>query len=808
MDCIVCKKKFDVIKKYIMHLEYSHKATKFICPIVHCNRVFQRKDSFKQHLGNKHNIKNELKELARPQDFTINELEKSTNMAYDKATESTGDSKPGSNVPIDKGIKNHIEEQFLHVQNYLIESAQIFVTKLYGNSLLNRVCIQKIINDVQDLLSSHIFCVINSIIEEYFSKYEDLTVVITYVKLMLDTFTHIFKLSGMHTEYKRNTWFNESGTFVKPTKHTLGIRQDSIRDSNQVSLALKNATSTFISMRSTLKIFLELPNVFWKINDYLKTMECASDNVLVSLVQCKLWNSGFPLIMYFNDFECGNPLGSHAGIYKIGAVYYTLGAMPLQYSTRLENIFVALLFHSDDRKFYGNKSVFAPLLYELLHLAKEGISITIDNQCIQVYFELTIINGDNLGVHSILGLTESFSSNYFCRFCTSSKLDTQKQLSESLETIRQPGNYQEHLENSAFGVKTECIWNELPNFHIYENICCDIMHDLFEGVFRYDMALIIRHLVESNYCSLDILNSRILYFTFHKSENKPPQIKSEQINKAFIIMSAAEMLCLVRNFKFIVGDLVPEANLVWTFYLKLLDITNIVCSKSIARPAIDMLDVLITEHHQLYISAFQQNLKPKHHFMVHYKRVLLATGPLSLLSCMRFEAKHRDFKNIAKNITSRVNLPHSLAIRIQENATFRFISKRGLQDDIQCGKIETILQDLNLSELLKEHAEDNLLSTNRYDINNQSFNVSDVISVDGKDQPELGIIIYIFVNKNDINKCLIVYNILEIINFSSHYRAYKVQQTSKKKTVFAKNILNNITVLHKIKNENFVSFNE
>lgn len=128
-------------------------------------------------------------------------------------------------------------------------------------------------------------------------------------------------------------------------------------------------------MKKQLKSFLELPDVFNKILDYQLAMENSEpENALKNLIQGSLWKSFevdkkrivFPLIIYFDDFEVGNPLGTHAGRYKIGAIYYSIATIPPEYSSRLENIFVACLFHSSDRSRFDNQTVLKPLIDELL----------------------------------------------------------------------------------------------------------------------------------------------------------------------------------------------------------------------------------------------------------------------------------------------------------------------------------------------------------------------------------------------------------------------------------------------------------
>lgn len=89
------------------------------------------------------------------------------------------------------------------------------------------------------------------------------------------------------------------------------------------------------------------------------------------------------------------------------------------------------------------------------------------------------------------------------------------------------------------------------------------MHDLTEGVARYDMALIISNLINSKFFSLEVLNNRLELFDYESLKLK---ISSTNLINVCIIMSASEMLCLVRYFGLIIGDLVPRKNKFWHLY--------------------------------------------------------------------------------------------------------------------------------------------------------------------------------------------------------------------------------------------------
>lgn len=62
----------------------------------------------------------------------------------------------------------------------------------------------------------------------------------------------------------------------------------------------------------------------------------------------------FPIFIYFDDFEINNLLGYHAGIHKLGAVYYSIPCFPPEVQSLLENVFVAALFYSADRNEFSN----------------------------------------------------------------------------------------------------------------------------------------------------------------------------------------------------------------------------------------------------------------------------------------------------------------------------------------------------------------------------------------------------------------------------------------------------------------------
>lgn len=111
--------------------------------------------------------------------------------------------------------------------------------------------------------------------------------------------------------------------------------------------------------------------------------------------------------------------------------------------------------------------------------------------------------------------------------CITDTSTRQKQSIENVNLLRTVHNYATHARHRTYGVKEECIFHLINNFHITINRSVDIMHDLFEGICRYDLGHLLFNLIyKDKLFSCDTLNSRIYSFDYGDkySANKPPLI--------------------------------------------------------------------------------------------------------------------------------------------------------------------------------------------------------------------------------------------------------------------------------------------
>lgn len=678
--CYYCGDNFSSAKKFLHHFRLSHSLlshTEYRCGEVQCFRIFSTYDSFRKHIS-KH----------------FNELYKSNNTISENNLNCTVKLQSQANCLND--IDTIPETDFISESNLfkaedlkkmLSKEIKIFISEMYNNSLIPRNFVQYVIDKVKTIFCNQIITHIRRAVSELAVKYLLPLEEVTQIENLFTTAQTCFE--QLETEYKRLKNFESCGEYIQPDNFVIGHRQ--IYKYNTKTQVKQFDTipvvGQIIPLRKVFKALFEKPEVF-------KETQANVSNILksktyVNFIQGDLWKqisaqyvlenkTVFPLLLFFDDFQVGNALGSHANTNKLGAVYVTIPCFPTHMFSSLSNIFLFALFYSDDRKEFGNKAVFQAVISELTSLEKNGIEIICNELRTTIYFKLSLVIGDNLGMHSILGLTESFSATHCCRFCKIDKVDLKTCTSNKNLMIRTRELYEaDVLVNnlSLTGIKERCIWNELPDFHITLNYAVDIMHDIFEGICIYDLTSLLNVLIFENHLfSIDTLNNRIRSFNFGELEkgNTPPLIISEN-SRIKIKMTASEMMCFSRYLGLLIGDLIPEGLSVWQIWITLRNIIDIVCAPNLQFGEIHLLNIFIENYLSLVVEHFK-HLKPKHHFMLHYAEVFKKSGPLVNLWCMRSEQKHRELKLNANISGGYKNIILSLAKKSQMKLCHRLIS--------------------------------------------------------------------------------------------------------------------------------------
>lgn len=491
MQCDDCQKTFP--KKYFkLHIRFEHRTSvsrmKFSCNFKDCNRCFSNYKFLLQHRKRCKHFETIVTESDIPKHVNNNDTTLQLNLCNDK---QQFDCNPNDTNDTDVYKTWNIEDTRYELREFALQ----LVSSLHADATLSRVQIDRITHIFHSFLNSNYMNDIKSGIALIESP--DSGHILEQFKLLQDVFVDI------DSEYKRNKLLTSIGYYIEPIKIFFGTME--IRNDN--GLKTQNIYRQLIPLRKVLKIYFEVGDIFQKTCEYIATLN--ENNEIFNIIQTEFWKSKilnvskeksfiFPLFLYEDAFETANPLGSHAGIYKLSGMYISIPCLPPELCSRLDSIFLAQLYHADDAKLFPKEQIYSYLVKELMFLEKEGITLVLNSENIQIYFKLTLIIGDNLGLHGILGFVESFSADVCCRFCTVSKNVSCKLCTEDISILHNKDNYAENItrnNSSSTGIKDKCAFNVLNSFHVVENYSVDIMHDLLEGVCGYEMNYVFNSII-------------------------------------------------------------------------------------------------------------------------------------------------------------------------------------------------------------------------------------------------------------------------------------------------------------------------
>jgi hypothetical protein len=374
--------------------------------------------------------------------------------------------------------------------------------------------------------------------------------------------------------------------------------------------------------------------------------------------------SAIPLILYSDEVTITNPLSQGtAKKHKILVMYYTLGTIPAWNRTKVDTLQLIMAIRSEDYKQFPQSQCYKKVLYELKLLETTGFDL--DGETVRA--GVLFYSSDNLEAHSIGGFSTNFNHDFICRVCDIKHEDLGK---GRIHDFSDPGGYPPFSKLTEFEydqlaeqengtrVKHHCIFNELESFHASRQFAPCLGHDLLEGVVSYDVYCFLKIMVQKRgWFSLDRLNHNLSEFKF-PSKDRPNTIVLANRHK--LSGSAAQMWNLVRYLPYILYDMVPNLDdPVYDLLVKLHNIVDFCTSPILTSSEIELMDVMIQEYlnlrQDLVTDETMCSAKPKHHFISHYPFLYKRYGPLILCWTLRFESKHRFFKDLANKAKNFIN---------------------------------------------------------------------------------------------------------------------------------------------------------
>lgn len=480
------------------------------------------------------------------------------------------------------------------------------------------------------------------------------------------------------TAYKRQKIIMNDQFYVSPQELGIGIRTEVDYKNN----ACKNIQSTFqyISVIQTLKSLFRRPEFKELYFDYNRTHKhdckegeyssyCCGSNFKQSV----FFNTNpdaLQLQFYVDDFEVCNNLSNRSTVHKMRGIYVQIRNLPQKFLSKIENIYlVALINVNDIRNTYdGFDHILSIMKEELRVLETEGLEI---DGCPNLKGTIVNFSCDNAACNECFGFIECFNADFYCRTCKCKREECKILTEEKAETMRTVQEYIKCVKKGVvtdpklnFGYKRYCLLNDLEEFHILNNLSCDVMHDVNEGIIIFSLQMVFDYIISEGILNDKDLIAKILNFNYGSlnRKNKPSRIVLKKKNFG---LTASQLYLVLQCLPFILLDYEEKLIPVWQTIQSLLQICQILYSTKVTQDDVNILRVLVKTHLQSIKDNSAQHLKPKQHILTHYAQYIEKMGPVILGWCMRFESKNKWFIQAAKKNANFQNICKSLAKKHQ-----------------------------------------------------------------------------------------------------------------------------------------------
>jgi hypothetical protein len=395
--------------------------------------------------------------------------------------------------------------------------------------------------------------------------------------------------------------------------------------------------------------------------------------------------SALQIILYVDDLEICNPVGSSKKIHKLSMFYYTLGNIEPHMKSSLSSI--SLLAVAKCELIQKNETNLNALLKDFLDtickLRSDGITLYIGGASVKMKGDLLCILSDSLAGNWLGGFKSSFSPKVRrpCHVCEtlSSEFPATTRHSHS-----QPRNEESHLNRCAsldrikdsknrrfwstrFGISSTSVLSAIPSFPICQSLLRDPMHLLFEGLFPLEIGLLLSHFGCERIISLEQINSAILSHKLHYTcECDKFQILTSLTHFS---MKSAQMWNFAIHLPLFVSQFICHHSEHWKSYIMLLQISQILTSPFITSAMEVRLTDLIEKHHRLFCTLYPQSITPKLHFLIHLPQQMKDFGPSRHHWCFRMESMHQNakmrrynFRNICMSVAEHMSLKRSATL--------------------------------------------------------------------------------------------------------------------------------------------------
>ena len=505
---------------------------------------------------------------------------------------------------------------------------------------------------------------------------------------ILDDTPDIFQ--GIETEPLQTSYIKSNFNYVEYVEVPLGTKL--VRRKKGAKMIIQQKEECFIYIPILKSIEQMLSNS--RIKSFiLKAPSFCEKDIYYDICDGSLFRNdnyfkehrtALSIILYHDELEVCNPLGSNAGVHKIDMFYYTLGNLTPKFRSKHCAVRLLAIANANLVKKYGIDKILSPIISDLKDL-HDGVIMDFNNKEVEMFGKVLICTGDTLGQHLWGGFKEGVGVAFQkCRSCYCDFEKMQTNFDENLYTLRTKVQYEkdcsriEEAPNDnvkkdlliTYGINCRSALCELPNFDVTKQLPQDIMHTLLEGTVQYEVRLVLLHFIQNGYFTLKELNGAITSHNYGYSEtsDRPGPLRETVFygdERYKLKLKASQARLFLRLLPFFLAPMVDTNDSHFLFLIELIQMVQLIYSPVIKLDTLQCLKQMISEHLVKFSELFpDKNILPKQHYLIHIPEMIKSIGPMIRASCFSFEAAHNYFKQLARKQNFK-NLTLSLAKRHQ-----------------------------------------------------------------------------------------------------------------------------------------------
>ena len=644
--CCYSNASFQHFQQHYIRLHRHDPSFTVSCGIGACNFTTKRWNTYKVHVYRKHNVlQNKTENVSQINPETVDE-------------EQDENIQNCLNIPPDNSFQNALYTMSLEARHNLTQTA-----------------IDAVVSSTSILLEEHM----NSFKSQLKRKLEERNINGNVV----DDISINHMLNEFDTSAKRYRYFEKCKDIplVQPVEVILGT--DYVTKKGVI--VERPRLGYYVPFYQSLNQLIELPEVWnyiqnphYSQNEYLYDI-CDGDYIGNNPL-FQEHPEALQVMLNTDDLEIVNPLGCHVKKHKLTIFYYNIANIPPAFRSKLNTIqLIGIAKTKHVRKENGTKTMLNDFICNLNKMSSTGTCFNINGTEHCLRGALVVVPADTLASNWLGQYKEGVAfALKNCRACEISGKDLKHVSLDRECTLRNDNTHKERCDflkslspaakvywSKMWGINCRSCLMDVDNFSITKCLVQDPMHVLLEGIVPRALGYLLFNLVYvKKRFTLQYLKDKVRSFPYSylHGSSKPEDTfeKGDIEGSAKVKQSASAMLTLCHILPLAIGSKIPENDLDWVNFLRLIQIVVLCTSTYCSKDTPFLLRIIIAQylrsHNTLYPKA---SFTPKMHFLVHFPLQMEMFGPLRHVWCMRFEGKNSFFK--MRKLKNFKNLPYSLS---------------------------------------------------------------------------------------------------------------------------------------------------